>query len=433
MRYEEQNRLNKKSNLKHELLYFKNGFSELFNKPFKNIFVLCYIVLTVIVWNKKNFFYSFIENLYFVDFIKILLNIIIFIFMILLFIYVMQGIGKPFGSSKIHDNLLKIGLTNNANEHPILLSNNKNRNNIISMEFLNQGIPLTEFEKKQSEIEATLNVHIPKMEYGKNNNFIVLHTLSANYSLAKIIPWQEDFINNEDFILVLGESLLGKVTVDLTKIPHLLLGGSSGSGKSMLLKLLLHQCRKKEASIYIADFKGGVDFHATDYNNCKMIFEENDLNNTLSILVDDLEKRKTLFRESGVENINKYNQSGHDMQRIIFACDEIAEVLDKTGLSKEKKEIVLQIESKLSIIARQGRAFGIHLILATQRPDANILTGQIKNNISYKVCGRADNVLSSIILDNTNASKLIPSDSQGLFLNQDNVLFQAYLFEEDSI
>ena len=132
------------------------------------------------------------------------------------------------------------------------------------------------------------------------------------------------------------------------------------------------------------------------------------------------------FSENNNENTNK-------LKRIIFACDEIAEVLDKTGLSKESKELVSQIESKLSIIARQGRAFGIHLILATQRPDANILSGQIRNNIDFRVCGRADNVLSQIILDNTEASDKIPKESQGLFVAHDGVVFQGYLFDEQSV
>lgn len=82
-------------------------------------------------------------------------------------------------------------------------------------------------------------------------------------------------------------------------------------------------------------------------------------------------------------------------------------MLDKTGLSKQQKDEILKIESELSIIARQGRAFGIHLVLATQRPDATILNGQIRNNIDTRICGRADNVLSQIILDNTDASDKI--------------------------
>lgn len=109
----------------------------------------------------------------------------------------------------------------------------------------------------------------------------------------------------------------------------------------------------------------------------------------------------------------------------------MAEVLDKTGLSKDQKELVTKIESKLSVIARQGRAFGIHLILATQRPDANILSGQIRNNIDYRVCGRADNVLSQIILDNADAADKIPKDAQGLFVNHEGMVFRAYLFDEE--
>ena len=119
-----------------------------------------------------------------------------------------------------------------------------------------------------------------------------------------------------------------------------------------------------------------------------------------------------------------------DLPRYIFACDEIAEVLDKTGLTKEQKEIVGKIESKLSMIARQGRAFGIHLILATQRPDANILSGQIKNNVNCRICGRADTILSQIILDSTAAAEQIPKDACGRFLLYDGTLFQAYWFDD---
>ena len=114
----------------------------------------------------------------------------------------------------------------------------------------------------------------------------------------------------------------------------------------------------------------------------------------------------------------------------IFACDELAEMLDKTGLTKDQKEIVNKIEGLLSTIARQGRAFGIHLILATQRPDSTILNGQIKNNINCRICGRADNVLSMIILDKTDAADQIPEDAQGRFLLHDGTMFQAYWFDD---
>ena len=119
---------------------------------------------------------------------------------------------------------------------------------------------------------------------------------------------------------------------------------------------------------------------------------------------------------------------------VVFACDEVAEMLDKTGLTtKERKELVSQIEGKLSTIARQGRAFGIHFILATQRPDATIIPGQIKNNIDFRVCGRADNVLSQIILDSTAAADQIPKDARGRFITRDGTVFQAFLFDEGEL
>ena len=233
---------------------------------------------------------------------------------------------------------------------------------------------------------------------------------------------------------MLGESYTGPVTVNLAHIPHILLGGSTGSGKSVLLKLLLLQALHKGAEVYIADFKGGVDFPDVWHEKCRMCFTEEDLRDTLDRLVEDLEHRKSAFKALGCPNIDAYNETAEQPnQRIVFACDEVAEVLDKTGADSERKKLLAQIENRLSTIARQGRAFGIHLILATQRPDATVIPGQIKNNMDFRVCGRADNVLSQIILDNTSAAEQIPKNARGRFITGDGTVFQAYLFDEGQL
>lgn len=108
-------------------------------------------------------------------------------------------------------------------------------------------------------------------------------------------------------------------------------------------------------------------------------------------------------------------------------------MLDKTGMTKEQKERIGLIENRLSMIARQGRAFGIHLILVTQRPDANILSGQIRNNIDCRVCGRADTILSQIILDNTTAAEQISKDKAGKFILHDGTVFQGFWIDERTI
>ena len=101
--------------------------------------------------------------------------------------------------------------------------------------------------------------------------------------------------------------------------------------------------------------------------------------------------------------------------------------------SKEGRERLAQIENRLATLARLGRAFGIHLILATQRPDANIIPGQIRNNMDFRVCGRADSVLSQIILDSTGAAEQIPKDARGRFITGDGTVFQGYLFDEGQL
>ena len=262
----------------------------------------------------------------------------------------------------------------------------------------------------------------------------ILDTVSAGDDLPEVLKWKDSYLSPKSFVLVLGESYTGPVTVNLAHIPHILLGGSTGSGKSVLLKLLLMQALHKGAEVYIADFKGGVDFPKVWHEKCRMCFTEEDLRDTLDQLAAVLEHRKSAFKALGCPNIDAYNETAEQpIQRLVFACDEVAEMLDKTGADNERKKLLAQIESRLSTIARQGRAFGIHLILATQRPDATIIPGQIRNNMDFRVCGRADSVLSQIILDNTSAAEQIPKDARGRFITGDGTVFQGYLFDEEQL
>lgn len=331
--------------------------------------------------------------------------------------------------------LQRAGIVNRAGEAPFLLSKAPSKINpkVTILEFYQNGIPRPEWEDNLPRIEAALNVHVAKVADGSNKQRILLHVVDAENNLPELLPWKEEYLSMDSFVLVLGESILGPVTVNLSSIPHVLLGGSTGSGKSVLLKLLLMQAVKKGAYVFIADFKGGVDFPPVWHENCNLCYQEDELLEYLSEVVVQLESRKAILRKAGCPNIDVYNKTtGKRMQRYILACDEIAEVLDKTGLNKVQKERISQIENKLSIIARQGRAFGIHLILATQRPDATILSGQIRNNIDFRACGRADNVLSQIILDSTMAADMIPKDAKGRFVLHDGTVFQAYLFDDAS-
>ena len=436
MRYEDKERLNQQTQKKYLLLRFVNGCKSLVQKK-ERIFVLWFFYpLSILIW------YLFKSGLGLEDIP--LVSPVLFVLVDLMLPALLIGgtlvililFGTPYGFNKTSNEFQRIGMTNSAGEVPMLLTRTRDQrhSNVEILEFDAVGIPLTEWEKERGYIEAALNVNIVKIIEGRNKRRILLHVVSADSGLPDFIEWNDSYLTDDDSTLILGKSQLGLESVDLSKIPHILLGGSTGSGKSILLKVLLVQSLKKNAIVSIADFKGGVDFPKIWHDKCKMCFDEDTLLTLLTELTDELERRKTLFRDTGCANIGDYNKrSAVPLQRHIFACDEVAEVLDKTGLTKEQKETIGLIESRLSIIARQGRAFGIHLILATQRPDANILSGQIRNNIDCRVCGRADTILSQIILDNTTAAEQIPKHKAGRFILHDGTVFQGFWVDETNI
>ena len=402
--------------------------------PVKLIFLFLYILGAVLIWNTQESIAASAERIEYISPIaEFAAKNIIGTYLIGAGIVVTILILTPIGKRSVQDQLKSIGLVNHSEAVPELKSKRKDKQNpkISIWEFTSQGIPLKVWKDKKEAIETALDITIVKMKNGSGKSRVLIHAVPAVSDLPDMIKWKDKYLSQQSFILNLGESLTGPVTVDLARVPHILLGGATGSGKSVLLKLLLMQANKKGANVCIADFKGGVDFPPVWHKECRLCFEEQSTLELLTELVKELERRKQLLKVSGLPNIDHHNAAtGDNLQRYIFACDELAEMLDKTGLTKEQKEIVIKIEGLLGMIARQGRAFGIHLILATQRPDSTILNGQIKNNINCRICGRADNILSMIILDKNDAADQIPEDAQGRFLLHDGTMFQAYWFDD---
>ena len=355
------------------------------------------------------------------------------LFFVITITVLMIMFGMPKKAKRYHDNFQRCGLINSAMESPALLTRESDKDNpkIQKLTFYTKGLPLSVWQDNKEKIESAQNISIDRIEQGADNQTIIVYAVDGSCQLPDRIDWSSNYINNEGFTLVLGESIARKVEVDLAQVPHILLAGSTGSGKTLLLKLLLMQCVLKGAKVYIADFKGGVDFNKSWHERASIITEPDDLADCLDALVVELHRRKRLFAENDFANIDEFNRTLHqNLPRYVFACDEVAELLDKTGIDKQAKERISRYEAALSTLVRLGRAFGIHCILATQRPDANIISGQIKNNIDFRCCGRADDVLSQIVLDKTDANDLIPKTAQGRFLTNTDVLFQAYYFDD---
>jgi S-DNA-T family DNA segregation ATPase FtsK/SpoIIIE len=348
--------------------------------------------------------------------------------------------GTPRGEKQFLDNLYNAKVINESREPPYLLAirpcRKKYKRKVKIYELDMNSISKSDLIDRLDAVERGIRDSIVKITEGRKKS-LLLHIVDAKYQLPDKLLWDDSLLNtDEGFKLVLGESLVEEVTLDLAKTAHALFAGSSGSGKTIQLKLALMQCVKKGALVYIADFKGGCDFSPVWRNKCSFVTDENAMLDVLTEIVDELNRRKSVFEQVACADIDVYNKkTGQALQRVIFSCDEITEVLTKNGIQKEAKELVQKIENNLSKIARLGRAYGVHLILATQRPSADVLEGQISNNIDFRICGRANKTLSHIVLDSAVASELIDKDSRGRFVSNMNetTVYQGYWFNEEEV
>lgn len=228
-----------------------------------------------------------------------------------------------------------------------------------------------------------------------------------------------------DLPIALGKTISNEVFVaDLAKMPHLLIAGATGQGKSVginvVLMSLLYKKHPSQVKLVLIDPKkvelspySKIENHFLGYlpDAPEPIVTETDkVVGTLNSLCIEMEQRYDLLKKAQVRNINEYNQKfvrrrlnpekGHKfMPFIVLVIDEFADLIMTAG-----KEIELPIGR----LAQLARAVGIHLIIATQRPSVNIITGVIKANfparIAFKVTSKID---SRTILDGSGAEQLI--------------------------
>ena len=211
--------------------------------------------------------------------------------------------------------------------------------------------------------------------------------------------------------MILGKDIVGKPFItDLKKLPHLLIAGTTGSGKSVginsMILSLLYKNSPDNLRLVMIDPKM-LEFSM--YNDIPhlltpVITKAADAINALSNMVSEMERRYTLMSKTKTKNIENYNEKaqkeGYDtMPYIVVVIDELADLMMTSGKD---------VEYSIARLAQMARASGIHLIVATQRPSVDVVTGLIKANLpsrlSYKVGQKID---SKIILDSMGAESLL--------------------------
>jgi DNA segregation ATPase FtsK/SpoIIIE, S-DNA-T family len=206
-----------------------------------------------------------------------------------------------------------------------------------------------------------------------------------------------------------------RIAPSIPELPHLLIGGSTGSGKSVcvnaLICSLLAQYNPSDLQLVLMDFKG-VELAAYDglpHLLFPVISEPERAVHALSWLVAQMERRYRTLISSGVRNITQYRDQGNDMPFIVVVIDEMADMMMRHGKNAETYIVRL---------AQKSRAVGIHLVLATQRPVVSVVTGLIKSNIPSRIAfAVASQMDSRIILDTPGAEALVGKGDM-LFIEQ---------------
>ena len=254
-------------------------------------------------------------------------------------------------------------------------------------------------------------------------------------SLIKDSSFENLLLQKDSLPIALGKGSGGdNITIDLTKMPHLLIAGATGSGKSVCMNAvvssLIYSRSPDQLRLLLVDPKR---VELTQYNGIPhmvtpVIVELDAVAKVFRGIINEMFKRYKLLESHSVRNISELNKKfTNAMPYLVIVIDELADLMMTSGV---------EIERSICRLAQLGRATGIHLVIATQRPSVDVVTGLIKSNfpsrVSFSVSSSID---SRTILDTTGAEKLLgkgdmlylPIDAslpfrlQGCFINDSEI------------
>ncbi|ATZ21310.1 DNA translocase FtsK [Mesoplasma tabanidae] len=270
---------------------------------------------------------------------------------------------------------------------------------------------ITNLENDLKLALATQNMRLEAPIPGKNLIGIELANASSEMvsmrEIIESIPKEQEV---EKLLFVLGKNVLGEpLTAQLNKMPHLLVAGSTGSGKSVMINALicsiLLRAKPNEVKFLMIDPKK-VElsvYSRVPHMLAPVISDMKQAANALKMVVAEMERRYELFMSLGVRNIDGYNRKVTGSKKMPFQVIIIDELADLMMTGDRK-----QVEESIMRITQMARAAGIHLIVATQRPSTDVITGTIKTNIPTRIAFAVTTGIDSrTILDSTGAENLL--------------------------
>lgn len=281
--------------------------------------------------------------------------------------------------------------------------------------------------------DLALNLKVPSVRIvapipGKNAVGLELpNDQRADVRLKEVIQTSTAAVAHCKIPIFLGKDAAGKPLVrDLAEMPHLLIAGTTGTGKSVCLNAvimsLLMTRRPDETKLVLIDPKGGVEmecYSRVPHLMSPIIADMKKAEAVLAWAVDKMEERYDLLRRARVRSVSSFNELGRDeiLKRVRPNDDEeTVQVPDRLPyiviVIDEMADLMMQmkreVEGHVIRLAQKSRAAGIHLILATQKPTVDVVTGLIKSNLPSRICFKvAQKSDSRVVLDVMGADKLL--------------------------
>lgn len=317
------------------------------------------------------------------------------------------------------------------------------------------GVRISKIKNLEDDIAlslAALGIRIIAPMPGKGTIGIEVPNKNREMVSIRSVLTSEKFIRaNMDLPIVLGKTISNEIYVaDLAKMPHLLMAGATGQGKSVglnvLLTSLIYKKHPAQLKFVLVDPK---KVELTLFNRLErhflaklpdteeaIITDTKKVVNTLNSLCIEMDNRYNLLKDANCRNIKEYNvkfvnrrlspEKGHRfLPYIVLVIDELADLMMTAGK---------EVEQPIARLAQLARAIGIHLVVATQRPSVNVITGLIKANfparLSFKVTSKID---SRTILDHGGAEQLVGMGDMLLSSNSDIIRLQCPFVDTNEI
>lgn len=306
---------------------------------------------------------------------------------------------------------------------------------IYDFELFSYNITFEKIKKLEKTLQMFLRKESVVISPSKYNIGFIVSVPHDNKLIIPLGNCLKQDKSLDGFIIPIGlDEQNNIININIKKLPHLLISGTTGTGKSVcinnIIVSLLAKNKPGDLQLILIDPKQ-VEF--SKYNKLKyflngpIITDIYQSSNALYKICCNMDLRYREISKKGCKNIEEYNAiSENKYSRAVIIIDELADLM-----IRNKKEV----EPLLVRIAQLGRACGIHLILATQRPSREVVTGLIKVNVPAKICFKVPSAVNSrVVLDKTGAEKLT-GNGDALFLNSDGsepVRFQgAYITSEE--